>query len=58
MLLQLDQGGWHRAKRLRMPDNIILMFQLPHCPECNPIESNPAGLEGSDQTRLITALVT
>ena len=25
-------------KNLKIPDNIILMFQPPHCPESNPIE--------------------
>ncbi|MGD1939785.1 MAG: IS630 family transposase [Leptolyngbyaceae cyanobacterium] len=38
LIIQLDQAGWHRAKRLQVPDNLILMFQPPHCPECNPIE--------------------
>ena len=38
LLLQLDQAGWHKAKRLQVPDNIILMFQPAHSPECNPIE--------------------
>ncbi|MBD1845752.1 transposase [Cyanobacteria bacterium FACHB-63] len=38
LILQLDNGGFHKAKRLRVPDNIILLFQPPHCPELNPIE--------------------
>jgi hypothetical protein len=38
LIIQLDQAGWHKAKRLRVPDNIILMFQPAHSPECNPIE--------------------
>ena len=38
LIIQLDQAGWHRAKRLQVPDNIILMFQPAHSPECNPIE--------------------
>ena len=38
LILQVDQAGWHKAKRLRVPDNIILMFQPAHSPECNPIE--------------------
>ncbi len=38
LIIQLDQAGWHRAKRLQVPNNLILMFQPPHCPECNPIE--------------------
>ena len=38
LILQLDQAGWHQAKRFVAPDNIILMFQPAHSPECNPIE--------------------
>jgi len=38
LILQLDNGGFHKAKRLQVPNNIILMFQPPHCPELNPIE--------------------
>ena len=38
IILQLDQAGCHRAKRLQMPANIILMFQPAHAPETNPIE--------------------
>ncbi|CAA9590916.1 COG3335: Transposase and inactivated derivatives [uncultured Synechococcales cyanobacterium] len=38
LILQLDNGGFHKAKRLQVPRNIILMFQPPHCPELNPIE--------------------
>ncbi|WP_190798216.1 transposase, partial [Leptolyngbya sp. FACHB-541] len=36
--IQLDNGRFHKAKRLKVPDNIVLMFQPPHCPELNPIE--------------------
>ena len=38
LILQLDQAGCHRAKRLRIPPNVILMFQPAHAPETNPIE--------------------
>ena len=38
LILQLDQAGAHRAKRLQLPTNIILMFQPSHSPETNPIE--------------------
>lgn len=38
LILQLDQAGCHRAKRLVIPSNIILMFQPAHAPETNPIE--------------------
>jgi hypothetical protein len=38
LIIQLDQAGCHRAKRLQIPGNIILMFQPSHAPETNPIE--------------------
>jgi hypothetical protein len=38
VIIQLDQAGWHKAKRLDVPQSIILMFQPAHSPECNPIE--------------------
>jgi transposase len=37
-ILQVDNGLFHRAKRLQIPENIILLFQPAHCPELNPIE--------------------
>lgn len=38
LIMQLDQAGAHRAKRLQIPPNIILLFQPSHAPETNPIE--------------------
>lgn len=38
LMIQLDNAGFHKAKRLQVPSNIILLFQPPHCPELNPIE--------------------
>jgi hypothetical protein len=38
LIIQLDQAGCYRAKRLQIPPNIILMFQPSHAPETNPIE--------------------
>ncbi|MDY7016104.1 MAG: IS630 family transposase [Cyanobacteriota bacterium] len=38
LIIQLDNGRFHKAKKLKGPENIILMFQPPHCPESNPIE--------------------
>lgn len=37
-ILQVDNGLFHKAKKLRIPDNVILLFQPPHSPELNPIE--------------------
>ncbi len=38
LIIQLDNGRFHKTKKLKIPKNIILMFQPPHCPESNPIE--------------------
>ncbi|MBE9031223.1 IS630 family transposase [filamentous cyanobacterium LEGE 11480] len=37
-VIQLDQAAAHRAHRIQIPDNIILLLQPPHSPELNPIE--------------------
>jgi transposase len=37
-IIQLDNASFHEALYLSIPDNIILLFQPPHCPEVNPIE--------------------
>lgn len=34
----LDNGAFHKAKRLVVPDNIILIFLPPFSPELNPSE--------------------
>ena len=34
----MDNGLFHKAKRLQVPKNVILLFQPPYCPELNPIE--------------------
>lgn len=44
-------GMSHKAKHLQIPDNIILLFQPPHCPELNPI----AHSMGTSQTLAILA---
>ena len=37
-IIQLDNAPIHTAKKLKTPDNIVLLFQPPYCPEVNPIE--------------------
>jgi hypothetical protein len=37
-ILILDKSGAHTAKRLRLPENVRLVFLPPYCPELNPIE--------------------
>ena len=37
-LLIVDNAGFHKAKALRVPDNIVLIFQPPYSPEVNAAE--------------------
>ena len=37
-LLVLDQAGWHHSRRLRIPENLTLVFLPPYSPELNPVE--------------------
>jgi len=37
-LMLLDGAGWHRAKDLRLPSNVALIFLPPYSPELNPVE--------------------
>ena len=34
----LDNGRFHLAKCLEIPDNVVLLFLPPYSPELNPIE--------------------
>jgi DDE superfamily endonuclease len=42
IVMQVDQAGWHRAKDLRVPANMRLIFQPPYSPEVNPVEHRMA----------------
>ncbi len=37
-IVVLDNGAFHKAKRLIIPDNISLLFLPPYSPELNPAE--------------------
>ncbi len=37
-VLVLDRAGWHTSPRLRVPDNISLLWLPPYAPESNPVE--------------------
>jgi len=37
-VLILDRAGWHRSKRLAVPENITLLYLPPYAPELNPVE--------------------
>ena len=38
VILLLDNSSTHKAKKLIIPDNIVLLFLPPYSPEINPIE--------------------
>lgn len=37
-VLVVDQAGWHKALKLKIPRNISFLFLPPYSPELNPIE--------------------
>lgn len=37
-VMVLDNGAFHKAKKLIIPENIILVFLPPYSPELNPAE--------------------
>ena len=37
-VIQLNNGKFHQSSRLKIPDNILLIFQPRYSPELNPIE--------------------
>ncbi|WP_445305641.1 transposase [Microcoleus sp. herbarium2] len=34
----MDNGKFHQSSSVKIPDNILLIFQPPYSPELNPIE--------------------
>ena len=38
VVMFMDQAGWHKSKKLRVPANIELAFLPPYSPELNPQE--------------------
>jgi hypothetical protein len=48
ILMVLDGAGWHRAKRLQVPENLRLILMCIQRNTPNPVEAG----EGSDSPRL------
>ncbi len=38
ILLVLDGAAWHRSAKLKVPENMTLIYLPPYSPELNPIE--------------------
>jgi len=34
----MDGAGWHKSKKLEIPDNIEIVYLPPYSPELNPVE--------------------
>jgi transposase len=39
IIMVLDKAGWHRSKKLNIPDNIVFWHLPPYSPELNPVEN-------------------
>jgi transposase len=38
LVIIMDGAGWHKSKKLDLPENISIIFLPPYSPELNPIE--------------------
>jgi hypothetical protein len=41
----MDQAGWHKAKDLKLPNTIRLLFLPSYSPELNPLKNSGNGCE-------------
>lgn len=55
-LVVLDNGAFHKAKRLQIPPNIALLFLPPYSPELNPAEKMWAKFKRDFTNRLFKTL--
>lgn len=37
-IIVLDGASWHKSHKLKVPDNIRLIYLPPYSPELNPVE--------------------
>jgi hypothetical protein len=64
VILVVDRAGWHTARELAVPPNVILWFLPPYSPELNPVEQvwqwlreeHTGGVLFRDREGLIAAL--
>jgi transposase len=57
-IMVLDNGAFHKAKSLAIPQNIALIFLPPYSPELNPAEKIWAKLKRTFTNRLFSSLET
>lgn len=55
-IMVLDNGAFHKAKTLSIPENIALIFLPPYSPELNPAENVWAKLKRDFTNRLFKTL--
>lgn len=55
-VMVLDNGAFHKAKSLTIPQNIALIFLPPYSPELNPAEKMWAKLKRTFTNRLFSSL--
>ena len=48
VVLVLDGAGWHKAKGLKVPENMTLLFLPPYAPELMPMERVWAWMRSHD----------
>lgn len=46
VVLIMDQAGWHKARALEVPGNIVILYLPPYSPELNPVENLWAYMRG------------
>jgi transposase len=51
-IMVLDNGAFHKTRKLDIPNNIILFFLPPYSPELNPTEKEWAKLKRDFTNRL------
>ncbi|HPF00268.1 MAG TPA: IS630 family transposase [Bacteroidales bacterium] len=55
-LIVLDNGAFHKAQKLAIPENIVLIFLPPYSPELNPAEKIWAKFKRDFTNRLFHTL--
>lgn len=55
-IMVLDNGAFHKAKSLKVPENICLIFLPPYSPELNPAEKIWAKFKRDFSNRLFKTL--
>jgi transposase len=56
IIMVLDNGAFHKAKKLKIPSNIKLVFLPPYSPKLNPAEKMWARLKRTFTNKLFNSL--